>query len=73
MNNKNNIRINFSAPLNPEDSEFQTYGCRATNPDNCLNVDIKGVCAFACEDCICRKPSRAWKRQFHKLKEQSNG
>jgi hypothetical protein len=26
------------------------------------------ICAFVCEDGICRKPSRAWKRQYQKLK-----
>ncbi len=68
-----NIQISFSAPLNPEDTETQTFGCRARNPDSCSNVDIQNVCAFVCSDKICRRPSRAWKRQFYKLKGEGNG
>lgn len=62
----------FSAPLNPQDSETQTYGCRANNPDICGNNCLTGICAFVTPDSICRKPSRAWKKQFRKLKDDSN-
>ena len=57
------------APLNELDTEVQTYGCRANNSDICANNSVQGVCAFTSDDCICRKPSRAWKKQFNKLKE----
>ena len=63
-----NLKIGFSAPLNEIDTETQTYGCRANNPDICKNNGVEGVCAFATDDCICRKPSRAWKKQYLKLK-----
>lgn len=63
------IHIPFAAPLNAADTETQTYGCRANNPDICANNGISDICAFANADCICRKPSRAWKKQYNKLKD----
>ena len=68
MSNKQLI-IPFNFPLHPQDTELSTYGCRQNNPDICRNNMIPGVCAFVSDDCICKKPSRAWKKQFHKLKE----
>lgn len=66
---KNNMKVPFTAPLNELDTENQTFGCRANNPDICANNLLPGVCAFASKDGICRKPSRAWKKQYEKLKE----
>lgn len=63
------LHIAFSAPLHPLDTEKQTFGCRANNPDICANNQMAGVCAFTSTDCICKKPSRAWKKQYGKLKE----
>lgn len=63
------LKIPFSAPLNEQDSETHTYGCRQNNPNICANNSIPGICAFTSDDCICKKPSRAWKKQFHKLSE----
>lgn len=63
------LKINFKAPLNKQDTEFQTYGCRANNPDICKNNGINNVCAFEREDCICKMPSKAWKKQYNRLKE----
>ena len=71
MSNKT-FKIAFNAPLHPLDTEETTYGCRQNNPDICGNNGIPGICAFASEDCVCRKPSRAWKKQFQKLKESSS-
>ncbi len=51
-------------------STTDAYGCRANNPDICGNNGMDGVCAFVREDCICKKPSRAWKRQYNKLKDR---
>ena len=62
-----NAKVPFNAPLNEKDKENQTYGCRANNPDICGNNGLDGVCAFVTDDCICRKPSRAWKKQYQKL------
>ena len=70
----NNLKIPFNAPLNEIDTEIQTYGCRANNSEICANNSIVNVCAFTSEDCICKKPSSAWKRQYKKLKgEENNG
>lgn len=64
------LHIKFDAPLNELDTEKQTYGCRANNPDICSNNSIPGVCAFSSDDdFVCRKPSRAWKKQYIKLME----
>ena len=71
MSNKG-LKIAFSEALNPLDTEAQTYGCRANNPDICANNGLEGVCAFVSKDCICKKPSRAWKKQYNKLKEDAN-
>ena len=64
------IRVPFNDPLNSEDTESQTLGCRANNPDICANNGIEGICAFASSDGICKKPSRAWKKKFAELKEK---
>lgn len=63
------LHIKFDAPLNELDTENQTYGCRANNPDICSNNSKPGVCAFSSDDFVCRKPSRAWKKQYNKLME----
>ena len=66
-----NLHIKFDAPLHEKDSEKQTYGCRQNNPDICGSNGIVGLCAFCSDDNICRKPSRAWRKQFLKLKGES--
>ena len=63
------LKIGFSAPLNENDTETQTYGCRANNADIWKNNGVEGICAFVCIDCICRTPSRAWKKKYNELKE----
>ena len=62
------LRIDFNAPLNAEDTENQTYGCRANNPDICANAYMSNICAFVSKDGICKKPSRKWKKQYQALK-----
>lgn len=69
MNNKEYI-IPFGAALNPLDSEIQTYGCRQSNPDICGNNNMPDYCAFCRSDHICKKPSRAWKKQYKRLAEE---
>lgn len=69
---KESLRIDFNAPLNEADTELQTVGCRANNPDICSNCYLPNVCAFASDDGICKRPSRAWKKQYAKLKEVNN-
>ena len=63
-------KTSFHAPLNPLDSENQTEGCRANNPDICANNGLEGICAFYSEDGICKRPSRRWKEQYRALKEK---
>lgn len=65
---KENIIFSFNAPLNEKDTETETYGCRQNNPNICGNNQMPGVCAFVNNDKICKKPSRAWKKQYQKLK-----
>lgn len=65
------IHIPFGAPLNPQDSEMQTYGCRQNNPDICGHNGIPGICAFATEDHICRHPSKTWKKKYNELSVKS--
>ena len=66
------LRFPFSAPLNEQDTAEQTLGCRANNPDICGNNELHGLCAFVRDDGICTHPSKAWKRQYAKLKEREN-
>ena len=60
--------IPFNAPINIEDTEIQTWGCRQSNPEICKYNSTPGVCAFVAENSICYKPSKAWKKQYTKLK-----
>lgn len=64
---KKELTIPFDAPLNELDSETQTYGCRQRNPNICGNNGMPNLCAFVCEDHICKKPSMAWKKQYNVL------
>ena len=66
--NEKGLKIPFAAPLNEQDTETQTYGCRQNNPDICGSNGLNGVCAFVTNDHICHKPSRSWKKQYQKLK-----
>ena len=50
------LLIPFDAPPNEKDTESQTYGCCQNNPNICGNNSLPGVCAFVCDDCICKKP-----------------
>lgn len=68
----NAMKISYNAPLNPLDTETQTFGCRANNPLICANNGIDNICAFASSDGICKKPSRAWKKKFIELKGGDN-
>ena len=65
------LKVPFSAPLDELDSETQTFGCRANNPDICANNSIPGLCAFASDDNICKKPSRAWRKKYIELKGET--
>jgi len=60
--------VGFNEPLHEQDTEQQTHGCRQSNPEICKYNRLADICAFVREDCICKKPSRAWARQYRKLK-----
>jgi len=59
----------FHAPLHSHDTENQTFGCRHTNPDICSKNSLPQLCAFVRKDNICLSPSKAWPKQYKKLKE----
>ena len=73
MGSEKELSVKFSAPLNDKDTETQTVGCRANNPDICRNYMLDGICAFTNEEKICKQPSRSWKKQYAKLKGDING
>ena len=64
------VRVPFTDPLNDNDTEKQTEGCRANSPDICKYYMLSSVCAFARDDHMCLQPSRSWKKQYLKLKEE---
>ena len=42
---KSKLHIGFNLPLNTQDTESITYGCRANNPEICRFYMLDGVCA----------------------------
>lgn len=44
--NQKELLIPFNSPLRPEDTETQTYGCRANNPDICGNNGLPNIWCF---------------------------
>ena len=68
-----NKRVNFNAPLNIGDSETETVGCRANNPDICKHADQLNVCAFVRADGICKAPSAKWAVRYKELMGEANG
>nr|WP_294486862.1 hypothetical protein [uncultured Anaerosporobacter sp.] len=62
------LHVLLSAQLNEHDTLDQTYGCRQNKPEICKNNGLPNICAFASGDCICKRPSKAWKNQYNKLK-----
>ena len=69
MSDFQKYHIPFGAALNAGDTDSQTYGCRQNNPNICRSNGLQSVCAFVRSDHICKKPSRAWKKQYAKLQE----
>ena len=63
----NQLIIEPSAPLNPQDSPHQTYGCRCRAYLNCASNSMENVCAFVRADIICLKPPTRWAKQYEKL------
>ena len=63
----NKLIIEPTAPLNPQDSLHQTYGCRCRTHQNCASNSMENVCAFVTADTICLKPPTRWAKQYEKL------
>ena len=59
--------VRFNAPLNKQDTESQTYGCRHTNPEICKKNGLMDICALVRKDGICKSPSTAWVKQYQLL------
>lgn len=66
--NRKDLRVAFLTPSNEQDSENQTYGGRANNPNICASNSVPNVCAFELINKIYRKSARAFKRKYNKLK-----
>jgi len=62
--------IDRNEPLNELDSETQTFGCRAYNPEICKNC-MNDTCGLYNESHICTTPPRGWKRQYNYLKSKN--
>jgi hypothetical protein len=60
-------KVDCHAPLNPQDSEKQTLGCRSTNPVNCRKNSLSDICAFVRSDELCQSPPRSWAKQYRRL------
>ncbi len=60
------LQIDFSESINEGDVKSTTWVCRHTNPDICGKNSIPGIYAFTTYDCICRKPSRAWRKNVNR-------
>jgi len=60
---------NHKRPLSELDTETQTLGCRAFNPDVCKNHSTLDKCAFVRDDNICMMPPHSWKKHFKELKK----
>jgi len=62
-------RIPLRAPLHKDDTQNQTFGCRANDPSICKNCYVEGICAFTSTDHICKAPSAKWKKYYNMLRE----
>lgn len=60
--------IPFNALLNTKDMKSTIYMCRQNKLNICGINGLLNNCTFTHFNGICQKPSRAWKRQYNKLK-----
>jgi hypothetical protein len=60
---ENNIR----RPLSPQDSIYQTLGCRHFNANFCENNASSGRCAFVRDDGVCITPPKSWSWIYKEL------
>ena len=52
MKSEKGLNIEFQTFLSESETETETYGCQAKNPDN---VSLENVCVFVSQDCLCKK------------------
>ena len=62
------MKIDQRRPLSDLDTELQTVGCRAFNPNHCKNNSTEKRCSFVREDGLCFLPPKSWKKIFAELK-----
>lgn len=65
--------VGFHSPLNKNDTQKETMGCRHTNPDICSKNSLEGVCAFVRNDGVCKSPPKTWAKQYVKIKMRKAG
>ena len=63
-------KLDQRRPLEPEDTEVQTLGCRHSNPDTCKNNRTPKKCAFVRDDNICKMVPRTWVQIYSELKSR---
>lgn len=61
----------FDKPLQLDDSDKQTIGCRHTNPDICAKNSMPGKCALTSKTNICLTPPRSWAKKYWQLKSEN--
>jgi len=62
------LKLDQWRPLDINETELQTVGCRHSSPNICKNNRTEKKCAFVRTDNICLLPPRDWKKMYHKLK-----
>ena len=72
MKKDGSLRVSFHAPLIEGDTPESTVGCRAFNPDNCKYYELSSKCAFKNKEGICYIPTKAWKKQYQRLKMEGD-
>lgn len=65
------MKIDQRRSLSDLDTEFQTVGCRAFNPNNCRNHSTEKKCAFVKDDDLCLLPPKSWKKIFGEIRASS--
>jgi hypothetical protein len=61
-------RSRLHEPLEPQDTERTTLGCRRAKPDFCGKNSMEDVCAHVRIDGMCTSPPLGWPKQFRSLK-----
>ena len=61
--------LKFHAPLQQDDTDSATRGCRHTNPDICAKNRVPKKFAFVNPEGICYAPSASWPKQFQELSD----